>query len=152
MLSAAGVRGLATAVVLGALVASAEAQGPLARLTLEEAMAAAVANNPTLRAKSLEVSGVRAGETTAGLRPNPQASYTATQLGSRNQDQQHTVTLGQTIETGGKRRRRLESAQAATAVTMQELLDVRRQVVLQVQKAFTDALAARAALKPDALC
>ena len=52
----------------------------------------------------------------------------------------HTVSVGQTIETGGKRRRRLESAQAATAVTTQELFDIRRQVVLQVKKAFNDAL------------
>ena len=138
------VRLLAAAVAVGVLVAHAEAQAPLTRLTLDEAVAAAVASNPTLRAKTIEVDSVRANEITAGLIPNPQASYTATQLGSRNQDQQHTVTVGQTIETGGKRRRRVESAQAATAVTQQELFDVRRQVVLQVKKAFNDALVARA--------
>ena len=133
-------------VALAVLATPATAQEPLTRLTLDEAVAAAVANNPTLRAKTVEVSSVRANEITAGLIPNPQASYTATQLGSRNQDQQHTVTVGQTIETGGKRRRRLESAQAATAVTTQELFDIRRQVVLQVKKAFNDALVARATL------
>jgi len=141
MLSA---RGLAAAVVVAALVGPAEAQAPLTRLTLDEAVAAAVASNPALRAKTIEVDSVRANEITAGLIPNPQASYSATQLGSRNQDQQHTVTLGQTLETGGKRRRRVESAQAATAVTQQELFDVRRQVVLQVKKAFNDVLVARA--------
>ena len=138
------VRWLAAAVLLGALIGPAEAQAPLTRLTLDEAVAAAVANNPQLRAKTLEVASVQAGEITAGLIPNPQASYTATQLGSRNQDQQHTVTVGQTIETGGKRRRRVESAQAATTVTRQELFDVRRQIVLQVKKAFNDVLTARA--------
>jgi outer membrane protein, heavy metal efflux system len=126
--------------------ARAQAPEPAARLTLDDAVAAALAANPTLRAKTLELQGVRASEITAGLVPNPQASYTASQLGSRNQDQQHTVTVGQTIETGGKRRRRVESARAATAVTTQEVFDVRRQVVLQVKKAFTDALVARATL------
>src|SRR5207237_1394566 len=94
-------------VALGVLATPATAQAPLTRLTRDEAVAAAVASNPTLRAKTVEVASVRANEITAGLIPNPQASYTATQLGSRNQDQQHTVSVGQTIETGGKRRRRL---------------------------------------------
>ena len=131
-------------IAAAALIAPAEAQAPLGRLTLDEAVAAAVANNPQLRAKTLEVSSAQAGEITAGLIPNPQASYTATQLGTRAQQEQHTVTFGQTIETGGKRQRRVESAQAATTVTRQELFDVRRQVVLQVKKAFNDALTARA--------
>jgi cobalt-zinc-cadmium efflux system outer membrane protein len=142
-------RALASLVLVLALalpVARVHAEPPLTRLTLAEAVAAALASNPTLRAKTLEVSSVRANEITAGLIPNPQASYTATQLGSRNQDQQHTLTVGQTIETGGKRRRRVESARAATAVTTQELFDVRRQVILQVKKAFTDGLVARATL------
>jgi outer membrane protein, heavy metal efflux system len=148
MLTAArALAAMALVLVPGVLVTGAHGQPPpLTRLTLDEAVAAAIASNPTLRAKTVEVSSVRANEITAGLIPNPQASYTATQLGSRNQDQQHTVTVGQTIETGGKRRRRVESAQAATAVTTQELFDVRRQVVLQVKRAFTDALVARATL------
>jgi cobalt-zinc-cadmium efflux system outer membrane protein len=135
---------LGIVIAAAALIAPAEAQAPLGRLTLDEAVAAAVANNPQLRAKTLEVSSAQASEITAGLIPNPQASYTATQLGTRAQQEQHTVTFGQTIETGGKRQRRVESAQAATTVTRQELFDVRRQVVLQVKKAFNDALTARA--------
>src|SRR5690242_20601536 len=82
-------------------VGPAMAQAQLTRLTLDDAVAAAVANNAQLRAKAAEVGSVRANEITAGLIPNPQASYSATQLGSRNQDQQHTVTIGQTLETGG---------------------------------------------------
>ena len=80
-------------VALALLAAPATAQAPLTRLTRDEAVAAAVASNPTLRAKTVEVASVRANEITAGLIPNPQASYTATQLGSRNQDQQHTVSV-----------------------------------------------------------
>jgi outer membrane protein TolC len=49
----------------------AAAQEPLARLTLDDAVTAALASNPTLRAKMIEVSSVRANEITAGLIPNP---------------------------------------------------------------------------------
>src|SRR6058998_2553383 len=59
---------------------------------------------------------------------------------------QHTITLAQPIETGGKRDRRLASARAATRVTTLELDDVRRQVIAQVKKAFNDVLVAQTTL------
>ena len=130
-----------------ALALPAAAQVPLQRLTVDEAVAAALQHNPSLRAKTLELGSTQANEITAGLRPNPVASYLAEQLGNRNVDSQQTVTLGQPIETGGKRRRRLESARAATAVTTEEIADARRQVILLVRKAFTDALVARATIE-----
>jgi cobalt-zinc-cadmium efflux system outer membrane protein len=126
--------------------AQTSAVGPVTRLTRDEAVALALRENPTLRAKGYELRATRANEITAGLRPNPQASYTAEQLGGHSSDVQHTVTVGQTIETGGKRDRRIASAQAATRVTGFELDDVRRQVVAQVKKAFTDVLVAEATL------
>jgi cobalt-zinc-cadmium efflux system outer membrane protein len=132
---------------VAALAPPADAQVPLTRLTVNEAVAAALQHNPSLRAKTLELGSTQANEITAGLRPNPVASYLAEQLGNRNVDSQQTVTLGQPIETGGKRRRRLESARAATAVTTEEIADARRQVILLVRKAFTDALVARATIE-----
>src|SRR5207245_1265321 len=66
-------------------------------------------------------------------------------IGSRN-DPQYTFSLGQPIELGGKRARRLASARAASRVTAAELEDTRRQVVAQVKKAFTDTLVAEATL------
>jgi cobalt-zinc-cadmium efflux system outer membrane protein len=132
---------------VSALALPADAQVPLARLTVDEAVTAALQHNPSLRAKTLELGSTQANEITAGLRPNPVASYLAEQLGNRNVDSQQTVTLGQPIETGGKRRRRLESARAATAVTTEEIADARRQVILLVRKAFTDALVARATIE-----
>jgi outer membrane protein, heavy metal efflux system len=132
-------------VVIVAAAAPASAQ-PAARLSVDEAVALALRENPTLRAKQSEYRATQAQEITAGLRPNPVASYNAEQLGNRNVDPQHTVTLGQPIELGGKRQRRLDSARAASRVTSAELDDVRRQVVAQVKKAFTDVLLARATL------
>src|SRR6266850_5801468 len=133
------------AVVL-ASASLAQAQAPVTRLSLDDAVVLALRENPTLRAKQHEYRATQAQEITAGLRPNPTASYTADQMGNSNVDQQHTVTIGQPIELGGKRGRRLDSARAAIRVTAAELEDVRRQVVAQVKKAFTDTLVAEATL------
>ena len=75
-------------------------QDRLRRLTLDEAIAVATRENPTLRAKTLEVHATRANEITAALRPNPSVSYSADQLGGRTAEPQHIITLGQLIETG----------------------------------------------------
>jgi outer membrane protein, heavy metal efflux system len=122
------------------------AQERLSHLTLDEALAVAARLNPSLVAKEREVDAVRAGEITAGLRPNPTASYLAEQFGSSSTDPQHTVTVSQTIETGGKRQRRISSARAATRVTGFELDDIRRQVAAQVKKGFVDLLVGQATL------
>jgi len=125
----------------------ATAEAPRTRLTLIEAVELALRHNASLRAKEREYEATRAGETTARSRPNPTASYVAEQLGSPGVESQHTVALSQPIETGGKRRRRIESARAATRVSEFELADVRRQIIAQVKKAFGDVLVAEATLK-----
>jgi len=137
----------ALGLLLAATLHPAAAQAPLGRLTLDEAVALAARANPTLRAKQFEYRAIGANEITAGLRPNPTATYLAEQFGGGSAALvQHTFSIGQPIELGGKRQRRLESARAATRVTGHELEDVRRQIVFQVKKAFTDALVAREAL------
>ena len=134
----------ALGLLLAATLHPAAAQAPLGRLTLDEAVALAARANPVLRAKRFEFQAVGANEITAGLRPNPTATYLAEQFGGGSAALvQHTFSIGQPIELGGKRQRRLESARAATRVSGHELEDVRRQVVFQVKKAFTDALVAR---------
>jgi len=135
--------------VLTALSVSAASSAPAAwaQLTLPDAVQLALQKNPLLRAKQREHDATRAGETTAGLRPNPTASYSAEQLGSAGVERQYTVALSQTIETGGKRGRRIESARAATRVSEFELADVRRQMTAQVKKAFTDVLTAEATVR-----
>ncbi len=123
------------------------AQERLSQLSLEEAVSLATRENFLVRAKEFEVQATRANEITAGLRPNPAFSYIAEQLGEHEKNkEQHTVTIGQIIETGGKRQRRLESALATTRVAGHDLEAVRRQIVFQVKKSFTDALTAKAAL------
>ncbi len=125
----------------------ARSEDRMTKLSLEDAVRLAIRENSTVRAKEFEYLAVRANEITAGLRPNPTASYTVEKFGSSGMTfLEHTATIGQTIETGGKRRRRLESARAGTRVAGYELEDVRRQITLQVKKSFTDVLVARAML------
>jgi outer membrane protein, heavy metal efflux system len=131
-----------TTLAFAALVVFADAEAAFAQLTIAEAVRLALQNNPSVRAKERETDAVRATEITAGLRPNPTASYAAEQLGSSGVDPQHTIALSQTIETGGKRRRRIENARGATRVSELELADTRRLLVAQVKKAFTDLLIA----------
>ena len=132
----------------------AAAQGPLTRLSRNEAVSLAGRANPMVRAKELEHQAVGANEATAALRPNPTLGLGAEQIapggpkagGDAMAIAQYTVSLGQTIELGGKRGRRMESARAATQVSGYELADVRRQVLYQVKKSFSDAQTARESL------
>ena len=117
---------------------SSSAQAWPAWLSVDDAVVLALQGSALSRAMQQEYRTTQANEITAGLWPNPVASYTAEQLGNRNVDPQHTVTAGQPIELGGKRQRRLDSARATSQVTAAELDDLRRQVVAQDKNAFTD--------------
>ena len=138
---------VACCLVLMGAPARPSAQTPVSTLTLDEAMSLAGAANPTVRAKEFEVQAVGANEVTAALRPNPSANFLAEQFGGGSVAQtQYTFNVGQPIELGGKRQRRIDSAKAATKVTGLELADLRRQLVFQVKKSFSDILVAREAL------
>ncbi len=131
--------------LLGA-AAGVRAQERLSTLTLEQAVRLASETNPNLRAKQFELKAVGANEITAGLRPNPTMSFLAEQFGLVGGGPQYTVNIGQPIELGGKRQRRIDSASAQTKVTTHELADLRRQIDFQVKKTFTDILVAKDAL------
>ncbi len=128
--------------------AAVHAQERLSSLTLEQALRLASETNPNVRAKEFELKAVGAGEITAGLRPNPTANFLAEQFaGASSASQtQYTINIGQPIELGGKRQRRIDSATAQTKVTAHELADLRRQIDFQVKKTFTDILVAKDAL------
>jgi len=120
-------------------------QQPLNQVSLDEALQLALRQNPTLMAQQAALFTTKAGETTAALRPNPTMNFLAEQLqpGQSQQDAQYTVNVGQPIELGGKRQRRIDSARAATQVATYQMDDARRQVVLQVKSAFAGVLIAR---------
>ncbi len=114
-------------------------------LSLDEALQLALRQNPTVRAQQAALVSTKAGEITAALRPNPTMNFLAEQFkpGQTQLDTQYTVNVGQPIELGGKRGRRIDSARAATQVANYQLEDIRRQIVFQVKSAFAGALIAR---------
>ena len=139
---------LALWIALWGMVAGTDAQERITRLSLNDAVNVAARENPTVRAKEFERQAVSANEITAGLRPNPTANFLAEQFGGASDasQTQYTLSIGQPLELGGKRQRRVESARAATRVSGYELEDVRRQVTFQVKKSFGDSLVARETL------
>ena len=121
------------------------AQQQLDRVSVDEALQLALRQSPTVRAQQAALASTKAGETTAALRPNPSMNFLAEQFkpGASQQDTQYTVNVGQPLELGGKRGRRIDSARAATQIASYQLEDIRRQITLQVRSAFAGALIAR---------
>jgi cobalt-zinc-cadmium efflux system outer membrane protein len=118
---------LLAAVLLAALTA---AQAPAAgTFSLDAALAAAEARNPTLAAARLGRAADLAGIDVARQRPNPEASFEA------GRDTPHEAfSVGMPLEFGGKRARRIELANATLARTTAEIevqaLEIRRAVRL----------------------
>ena len=106
------VLGLLTAVCL-ATAARAQQQS----FTWEEIRDQFLARNPTLQAQALNIQAIRAGEITAGLRPNPQF---------QNDTSSATLGIYEEFEIGGKRPARLESARLATSISRTDFEDARR--------------------------
>ena len=127
------------------------AQTPPAPLTLQQAIDMARAKNPTLISAQQHVSATRANEVTAGLRENPTFTLSGanTSLPANNPSSPYTYVgnVSRLFERGQKRRWRLDVAHATTDVTESQYKDIERQTILQVKDAFTDMLAAKAALK-----
>lgn len=93
--------------------------------------------NPTLRAQAQSVESSRAGEITAGLRPNPTFQNDTTSA---------TAGIYQEFEIGGKRPARLQSARLATAISQTDFVDARRTLVFNLRQAFIAALQAKSDL------
>src|SRR5207237_7385869 len=92
------------------------AQQQLDRISVDEALQLALRQSPTVRAQQAALASTKAGETTAALRPNPSMNFLAEQFkpGASQQDTQYTVNVGQPLELGGKRGRRIDSGRAAS--------------------------------------
>jgi cobalt-zinc-cadmium efflux system outer membrane protein len=120
--------------LLAGRLPAAEPASP-APLTLERALALAEQRNPALAAQFESIESGRAGEVTAGLAPNPTIQNDTTSA---------TVGVTQDIEIGGKRRRRIESAQLATAIARTDFADARRALLRDVRQTFVGVLLAKA--------
>jgi cobalt-zinc-cadmium efflux system outer membrane protein len=145
---------IVSGVLLGALAASlaARAQGsPPAPLTLAQVLDIARAKNPTLLSAQQHVLATKASEVTAKLRVNPTFTLSGanTTLPANNPSSPYTYVgnVSRLFERGHKRRWRMAVADSTTDVTRSQYNDQVRQTVLQVKDAFTNMLAAQAALQ-----
>src|SRR5262245_24428968 len=116
--------------VLSMLVAG-TAIGETPPLGLEEALALAREANPALRAARLRSAVDEAGVAVARERPNPEMKY------ERAKETPHeSLGLVQILETGGKRGKRVEVAQAGVRLGKAELAKTEVEVLADVEKAF----------------
>lgn len=110
-------------------------------LTLEQAVAKALAANPTLRAAALDVAIAEGTRRQAGFFPNPEVSFVreGTQRGTRTQ----TVQLSQVLELGGKRSARINLAERERSLAAGNLSVARSDLRADVTAAYFDALSAQ---------
>src|SRR6201993_3413076 len=124
---------------------------PTASLTLQQAIDIARAKNPTLLSGQQHVIATKANEIIAGLRQNLNFTLSGADvsLPANNPSSPYTYVgnVSRLFERGQKRRWRLDIARGTTDVTQSQYKDSERQTILQVKQAFTDMLAAKAALK-----
>jgi cobalt-zinc-cadmium efflux system outer membrane protein len=129
-------------------VAGAQAPTPL---TLQQVLDIARAQNPSLLAAEKHVAATHSSEITVGLRVNPSFTLSGADvtLPANNPSSPYTYVgnVSRLFELGQKRRWRLDIAGATTSVTQSQYKDQERQTVLQVKDAFTNMLAAKAALQ-----
>ena len=111
-------------------------------LTLPEAEALALANNPSLaRARAL-VAAARGNWVQAGLPFNPEVGYLGQQLGSGGEAEQHGLLLQKEFITGGKLGLSRNVAAGQIDKARQALEVQSRRVITDVRIAFYEALLA----------
>ncbi len=124
---------------------------PTVPLTMQQAVALARRQNPTLLAALQNLESTRAGEITAGLRQNPVFTLSGSDVtlpaSNPASPYSYSADLSRLFERGQKRRWRLDSARASTRVTESQYHDLERQTELAVKQAFTNMLLAKAALQ-----
>lgn len=141
-------------------VSQAPAQQPprvTMRLTLEEAVALALANSPSLKAARTQIQQSEAQEVTANLRPNPTLSFDSQfvplfnpgqfSAETLNTLQQFDIGLGYTFERGRKRQTRLQAARDQTAVTAAQVADAERALAFNVAQQYINVLLANSNLQ-----
>jgi outer membrane protein, heavy metal efflux system len=126
------------------LAVGAIAQAP-AQISLDQAIHLALAHNHTFKSDQTQIQQSQAEEVTAALRPNPQLSwdglyfplnpndFTANNL---ENNQEFDLGVSYLFERGGKRKRRLQAAQDATAQTRFQVSDAQRTLIFNVAQQF----------------
>ncbi len=145
---------LSTAGIVGVMLATSLHSAAQQSLTWDQVKAKFESVNPALKADALNVDEMRAEETTAYLRPNPQftLSQDGTQLVPSSGVWQPTrgtfivPTLSYLHEREHKRELRLESAKEGTRIASAEHEDLQRNLEFNLRAAFVSTLQAKATL------
>jgi cobalt-zinc-cadmium efflux system outer membrane protein len=127
-------------------------------VTIEQAIALARQNNPTLNANRTLISQSKAQEITANLRPNPVVSWDLqylplfepslfSQSNYWETQAQYDIGIGYLFERGQKRRRRLQAATDTTSVTESQVADAERTTIGTAAQQFVAALLAQSNLE-----
>ena len=127
---------------------AADIPDPDGQLTLSRAIAAALAANPDLAASLYEITAADARTQQAGLRPNPELSFGIEDFGGSGiyrgtHSLQSTLSLGQVVELGDKRLRRMDAASAAHDVIGIERQAQQLDVLANVTARFIDVVEAQ---------
>jgi len=125
---------------------------PEGAITLRDALAAALLGNPDLAAFAWEVRVREARALQAGLLPNPELSIEVENVAGsgdfrRTRQAETTLALGQLIELGGKRAKRLRIAELDAALAGWDYETRRVEVFAAVVRAFAELLAAQERLR-----
>lgn len=120
---------------------SAASQEPPGALTLDTAMALAVAQNPTLSAARYEVDASEGGITQARVIPNPEVSVQMED--TRQATRATTAQMNLPVELGGKRSARIGAAQRAREVAQAQLSTIQADLRASVIGAFFNVLIAQ---------
>jgi cobalt-zinc-cadmium efflux system outer membrane protein len=126
------------------------AQTATVALTMDEAVALAKQQNPTLLASRQNLYSVKALEIQAAVRQNPYFSAGASNItlpASNANPYAYSFGVGRLFERGDKRRWRVDAAKYTTAQTDAQYHDQERGIVLSVRQAFTNLVLAKSALK-----
>ena len=115
------------------------------QLTIKEAAAKALLQNPTLSAFSLEKRVKEAQTLQAGLRPNPHLEIEVDDAAGSGQftgfdHSEITVQLGQLIELGGKRAARVNASRISEKLADWDYNGKRLDVLTEVNKTFIEVL------------
>jgi outer membrane protein, heavy metal efflux system len=154
---------LAVVACVCALAAGARGQTGSAALTWDQVKAKFESDNPTLKADQSNVDEMKADEITAGLRPNPQATYlldqlypfytnaysgtlgTASHIGYRPfENALNEGTLSYLHERDHKRELRVKSAEQGTQIAASQHQDLERTLLFTLRSAFIQVLEAKA--------
>lgn len=129
-----------------------EPGGRLLVTSPEQAVGLALARAPILRSAEAGRQAARGDRLTAGLRPNPEFSFNAENIGGSGsyggaRSLEATYGLSQRIETGGKRQPRIAASEQALALTGLDVEAARLDLKREVTRALAEAVASGRAVE-----